>query len=88
MKKNVKYFCLSIGLLILLFPTITSAQDGLHSFTLQQVELLSGDFKDAQQTDLKYILALDPDRLLAPFLKEAALKPKKEKFCTYELLKG
>jgi len=84
MKKNVKYFCLSIGLLILLFPTITSAQDGLHSFTLQQVELLSGDFKDAQQTDLKYILALDPDRLLAPFLKEAALKPKKENYGNWE----
>jgi hypothetical protein len=28
------------------------------------------------KTDYKYLMALEPDRLLAPYLKEAGLKPK------------
>ena len=45
-------------------------------FSLQDVKLLSSPFLQAQQTDLHYILALDPDRLSAPFLREAGLTPK------------
>ena len=41
-------------------------------------------FKNAQQTDLKYILELNPDRLLAPYLKEAGLKPKAESYGNWE----
>ena len=38
---------------------------------------MPGVFKDAQQTDKAYMLALDVDRLLAPYLTEAGLTPKK-----------
>jgi len=38
----------------------------------------------AQQADLKYLLALDPDRLLAPFLKEAGIAPLKPNYPNWE----
>lgn len=59
-------------------------QSPLHAFPLQYVKLLPGIFKDAQQTDMNYMLALDPDRLLAPYLKEAGLKPVKENYGNWE----
>jgi DUF1680 family protein len=65
-------------------PIKTDAQSSLQSFRLQQVTLLPGVFKDAQQTDKAYILALDPDRLLAPYLTEAGLKPKKPNYGNWE----
>jgi DUF1680 family protein len=42
-------------------------------FPLSAVRLAPGPFLDAQQTDLRYMLAMEPDRLLAPFLREAGL---------------
>ena len=45
----------------------------LKSFPLSSVRLLEGPFKQAQQTDLNYMLRLDPDKLLAPFLKESGV---------------
>ena len=53
-------------------------------FSLQDVKLLSSPFLQAQQTDLHYILALDPDRLLAPFLHEAGLQPKAPSYTNWE----
>ncbi|MPT33278.1 MAG: glycosyl hydrolase [Chryseobacterium sp.] len=41
-------------------------------------------FSKAMQTDEKYILSMDADRLLAPYLKEAGLKPKKENYPNWE----
>lgn len=60
------------------------SQSSLHSFSLQQVRLLPGVFKEAQQTDMNYMLALEPDRLLAPYLKEAGLSPKKDNYPNWE----
>ncbi|KQQ01528.1 MULTISPECIES: beta-L-arabinofuranosidase domain-containing protein [unclassified Rathayibacter] len=45
----------------------------LRRFPLDSVRLLPGEFADAQATGLRYLLELDPDRLLAPFLREAGL---------------
>lgn len=56
----------------------------LYTFKLSQVKILDGIFLKAQQTDLHYILALDPDRLLAPYLKDAGLQPKKENYGNWE----
>jgi len=76
---------LALCFILCLFVFVGStAQSTLHSFPLQQVTLLPGVFKDAQQTDLKYILALDPDRLLAPYQLEAGLKPKKQRYGNWE----
>lgn len=74
--------------ILLIFFTIFSvnafAQKEIKSFELSQVRLLDGPFKQAQQTDLVYMLALNPDRLLAPYLKEAGLNPKAESYGNWE----
>lgn len=57
---------------------------GLQNFPLSSVRLLESPFKQAQETDLKYILALDPDRLLAPFLREAGIEPKAKNYGNWE----
>jgi DUF1680 family protein len=48
----------------------------LKSFPLQQVRLLEGPFLRAQQLAAKYILSLEPDRMLHNFRINAGLKPK------------
>lgn len=45
-------------------------------FALRNVRLLNGPFKHAQDLQEEWLLALEPDRLLAWFRKEAGLKPK------------
>lgn len=67
--KNI-FFCL----IVLSFTTdVFSQSDTLQAFPLSAVRLLESPFKQAQEIDLKYILELDPDKLLAPFLKEAGI---------------
>ena len=34
--------------------------------------------------DIRYLLGIDPDRLLAPYLKEAGLSPKAENYTNWE----
>lgn len=73
--------------LLLLFATQTKAQtqtQKVQPFSLEDVRLLDGPFKQAQQTDLKYILAMEPDRLLAPYLREAGLQPKAPSYTNWE----
>lgn len=57
---------------------------GLKLFRIQDVHLLPGVFKSAEQVDLKYMLAMDPDRLLAPFLREAGLPAKAQSYTNWE----
>ncbi len=56
----------------------------LQSFDLSQVTLLESPFYKAQQTDMAYILEMEPDRLLAPFLIDAGLEPKAERYPNWE----
>lgn len=58
--------------------------EGVKLFGLKDVRLLDGPMKTAQQTDLKYILAHDPDRFLAPFRKEAGLPEKAKAYGSWE----
>ena len=44
-----------------------------QAFSLDRVRLLDGPFLQAQATDQHYLMALDPERLLAPFRREAGL---------------
>ena len=53
-------------------------------FPLRQVRLLDSPFKTAEERDLEYILALSPDRLLAPFLSEAGLVQKAPVYGNWE----
>ena len=82
-KKTPLVFLFPVLLLNLSIQFQICAQ-ALHSFTLNEVRLLPGVFKNAQQTDMNYMLALEPDRLLAPYLTEAGLKPKKESYKNWE----
>lgn len=59
-------------------------QQEVDYFPLQDVKLLDSPFLQAQQTDLNYILAMEPDRLLAPFLREAGLTPKAPSYTNWE----
>src|SRR5438094_558262 len=45
-------------------------------FDLTQVRLLDGPFLEAQKRDAKYLLQLEPDRLLCNFRINAGLEPK------------
>ena len=51
---------------------------------MQDVKLLESPFLQAQQTDLHYIMAMEPDRLIAPFLREAGLTPKAPSYTNWE----
>jgi hypothetical protein len=53
-------------------------------FPLQDVRVTGGPFKDGQDTAVKYLLSLEPDRFLANFRKEAGLKPKSEHYGGWE----
>jgi DUF1680 family protein len=61
-----------------------NASAAVQLFPLSEVRLTSGPFLEAQQTDLRYLMQLNPDRLLAPFLREAGLPPKKESYGNWE----
>lgn len=69
-------------LFALLICTNASAQ--MQLFSLKEVRLKDGPFKNAQDIDLKYILALDPDKLLAPYLLEAGLPTKADRYGNWE----
>ena len=53
-------------------------------FPLASVRLSDGPFCDAVAVNRAYLLAHDPDRLLAPFLREAGLDPKAPSYGNWE----
>ncbi len=75
--------------LVLVFGTACQTDQpetvkNLQSFDLEDIKITGGPFYEGQQADLKYILALDVDRLLAPYLKDAGLKPLKDNYGNWE----
>lgn len=71
-------------LLFALHVNCFAQQSGLQTFPLRDVRLLNSPFKQAQETDKKYILSMDVDRLLAPFLKEAGIETKAISYPNWE----
>jgi DUF1680 family protein len=69
------------ALILLLGAASVQAAD---LFPLRDVRLGPSPFLDAQTTDLHYLVAMDPDRLLAPFLREAGLEPKQPSYGNWE----
>ncbi|MCE9678509.1 glycoside hydrolase family 127 protein [Shewanella sp. AS1] len=51
---------------------------------LQDVRITHGPFLHAQQTDLHYLMVMDPERLLAPYRKEAGLPNTAENYPNWE----
>lgn len=56
----------------------------VESFRADDVNLTPSAFKHAEEMDLQYLLGINPDRLLAPYLKEAGLAPKAENYTNWE----
>jgi DUF1680 family protein len=54
------------------------------SFPLSDVSLTDGPFAAARDADRKYLLLLEPDRLLSQFRSHAGLKPKADKYGGWE----
>ncbi|QNL50743.1 glycoside hydrolase family 127 protein [Olivibacter sp. SDN3] len=75
-------------LLLLLFSLkaikLAAQTSEIELFPLANIRLLGGPFQAAQQTDLRYLLELNPDRLLAPYLREAGLTPKAPSYGNWE----
>ncbi|WP_316847806.1 beta-L-arabinofuranosidase domain-containing protein [Pedobacter psychrodurus] len=74
---------ITILLFAILYGTVFG-QTSLQPFNLMEVRLLDGPFKQAQETDKKYMLSLNADRLLAPYLREAGLTPKAASYGNWE----
>ena len=60
------------------------SSERIELFSLDKIKLLPGPFMEAQQTDLQYILELDADKLLAPFLIDAGFEPLKPGYGNWE----
>ena len=56
----------------------------MESFSVNDVTLTESAFKHAEDMDIRYLLGIDPDRLLAPYLKEAGLEPKADNYTNWE----
>ncbi|GAB1415758.1 glycoside hydrolase family 127 protein [Paludibacter sp.] len=88
----MKFLIISISLFFTCVITSINALNAVNSqtapkiqyFELKDVTLYESLFKHAQDLNLKYLLDLDADRLLSPFLREAALKPKAESYTNWE----
>ena len=81
---NNKNFYISI--LLIICATFATAQENskLNYFRLQDVRLLESPFKHAEDLNRDYLLEMNADRLLAPFLREAGLQPKAESYTNWE----
>ncbi|MCA5003809.1 glycoside hydrolase family 127 protein [Sphingobacterium sp. WQ 366] len=59
-------------------------KESISLFKLSDVQLKDEIFLHAQNLNKNYLLTLDPDRLLAPYLREAGLKPRKINYTNWE----
>lgn len=62
----------------------TPVRIAAHPFPVSRVRLLDGPFKVAQQADARYLLKLDPERLLSGFYRHAGLPSKGEPYGGWE----
>lgn len=67
-----------------MLPADASLPVKVETFPVSSVRLTKSPFKHAEDLDICYLLAINPDRLLAPYLKEAGLAPKAENYPNWE----
>ena len=82
MKKTRTFFCT-----MMLAASLQGAAQlptKVESFPISSVRLTASPFKHAEDMDIQYLLGINPDRLLAPYLKEAGLTPKAENYTNWE----
>jgi uncharacterized protein len=80
----MKIICILSVISIVGASCIQTDNGNLETFSLSEVQLHEGIFHQAQQANLRYILELDTDRLLAPFIIEAGLSPVSERYGNWE----
>jgi DUF1680 family protein len=71
----------ALAALCLVFSCVSGAAEFAP---LQSVRLLDSPFLAAQDRNIAYLMAMEPDRLLAPYLEEAGLEPRAEKYGNWE----
>ncbi len=76
LKKNLMVAAASLVAVIARSDVKTTPSPQTEPFPLSQVRLLDSPFKQAMELDGKYLLSLEPDRLLSWYRKEAGLEPK------------
>ncbi len=54
------------------------------AFDLKDVRLLDGPFREAMEADTRFLLVLEPDRLLSEFRAHSGLEPKAKKYGGWE----
>lgn len=75
---------LSLLLISLLAVAVQSNGQEVVLFHPAKVHITEGRFADSIETNIDYVLAHDPDRLLAPFRIAAGLEPKAPKYGNWE----
>ena len=84
-KSAVILFASGLSLVVVTSRRLPPAPDrGVTTFPLSHVRVLDGPFKHAQDLNINYVRALEPDRLLAPYRTEAGLEPKAPKYPNWE----
>ena len=83
MKIN-KIYLLLPAFLTIAISAEAQLPDKVKCFPVSQVRLTESPFKNAQDLDICYLLGLNPDRLLAPYRKEAGLPPKATNYGNWE----
>ena len=81
----MRNFCPLLLFMLLMFGAANGQTDQkIECFHLHDVRLLDGPFKHAQDLNINYLLELNADRLLAPFMREAGLPLKAESYANWE----
>lgn len=64
--------------------TSAQLQQRIETFPIKDIRLGESIFQNYQQADINYLMGLNADRLLAPYLKGAGLKPKANNYTNWE----
>ncbi|TKB43818.1 glycoside hydrolase family 127 protein [Thalassotalea mangrovi] len=80
----MKKLVLKVLLFVAFSYSSISVGTPLQAIPLTDVRITDGPFLHAQQTNLSYLLAMDPERLLAPYRREANLPVNTESYPNWE----
>lgn len=83
-KRNTHLLCMLLMYTVNISMTHAQMPVLVKHFSLDNVRLTDSPFKKAQDLNIQYLLTLEPDKLLAPFLREAGLNPKAESYTNWE----
>lgn len=65
-------------------PQPSNTDETIKPINLRHVKVTDGPFFHAQQTNINYLLGMDPERLLAPYRREAGLTSTVESYPNWE----